>query len=147
MLSQENLKVSALRRPFSCTITRGGLGTCSPEKIWNLALSECNFPVLWENFKPLRQINNINSSSPERHKSDKKYFLYFYFLLCNLTTFSSGMCCLDCYSCFGCLWEWKCYCCSMLTKVESQKFLSDWFGTIEKSDHHWQIFFIWYVRT
>ena len=71
ILPQEYLKFSTLRRHCSCIITRG-LGACSPKKIWNLELSECNFPAFWEHFKPLR---HINSTSPERHNSHKKSIL------------------------------------------------------------------------
>ena len=32
----------------------GGVGACLPTKIWDLLLSECNFPAFREHFKPFR---------------------------------------------------------------------------------------------
>ena len=139
----------------------------SPKKIWNLELSECNFPTCWEHFKAL-----VKALFRKGFILIKSHFCVLIFhspnLFCNLVTFSSAkilrtlkylfwktclpniytsltnivcvlrfglplkMCCLDCFSCFGGLWEWKCAYCSMLAKVESHKFFSDYFGTIEK---------------
>ena len=39
----------------------GGWGACSPNKIWNLALSNCHFPAFWEHLKPFRHINSTSS--------------------------------------------------------------------------------------
>ena len=72
MLPQEYISNLVLSEGKFHAPLLGVLGACSPvKKIWNLELSECNFPAFWEHFKPLI----INSTSLERHNSAKKSFL------------------------------------------------------------------------